>query len=132
MKYTAGYKYQLAGDEWTFIDIHPHEDLVAGRVTLCANGWLHITAGYAWDGASCAVDTQSFMRGSLIHDALYELMRKGKLPASCKSRADEVLVEICKADGMSSMRCWWVLKGLQIGGRAATLPENRKKVLQAP
>ncbi|MDA8018651.1 MAG: hypothetical protein MPN21_14515 [Thermoanaerobaculia bacterium] len=38
---------------------------------------IHIEAGYAWNGATGAIDTPSFRRASLIHDGLYQLMREG-------------------------------------------------------
>jgi hypothetical protein len=72
------------------------------------------------------------MRGSLVHDALYELMRKGLLPPSMKTPADNLLKAMCKRDGMWRLRAWWVKKGLWLGGKAATLAKNKKKVMAAP
>ena len=43
---------------------------------LNTKGHLIIKRSYAWDGPSGpTIDTKNFMRGSLVHDALYQLMR---------------------------------------------------------
>jgi hypothetical protein len=49
------------------------------------------------------------MRGSLVYDALYRLMRKEKLPRSCRNPADLELHKICREDGMCKFRAWYVL-----------------------
>lgn len=67
-------------------------------------GHLRVAAGYAWDGPSGpTIDTRSFMRGSLAHDALYQLLRAGRLPPECRSVADRVLYDLCRQDDMP----WW-------------------------
>ena len=132
MKYKSGFKYQLHEDETTFVDIHPEVDIDREYIRLSTDGYLLIRKGYAWDGPSGpTIDTKNFMRGSLVHDALYQLMRNGQLLPATKAKADQVLVEICRADGMSAIRAWWVLKGLKFA-KAATLPRNRKVVQEAP
>lgn len=45
-------------------------------------------AGYAWDGASGAVNTESWIIASLIHDILYQLMREQLLGRSLRKQAD--------------------------------------------
>lgn len=72
------------------------------------------------------------MRGSLVHDVLYELMRKGYLPPEAKPVADQLLKDMCREDRMWRLRAWWVKKGLWLGGKAATLARNKKKILAAP
>lgn len=68
------------------------------------NGRLYIRKGYAWDGPSGpALDTVNFLRASLVHDALYQLIGGGYLPRSWKKDADKELYAIARADGMP----WW-------------------------
>lgn len=86
------------------------------------------TPGTAPSGPT--IDTKSFMRGSLIHDALYELIRKGLI--NNKEEADKLLYNICIEDGMWSLRAKWVYVGVHYFGKSATLPENVKKILEAP
>lgn len=70
------------------------------------------------------------MRGSLVHDALYQLMREGILDhKKDREAADELLREICKEDGMSSIRAWWVYQGVRKGGEPSVDPKNKKPII---
>ena len=70
------YKYQLTDDYYIRIDIRPGQDLEFRFLSLSSDGILTIRKSYAWDGPSGpTIDTMDFMRGSLVHDALYQLMR---------------------------------------------------------
>lgn len=87
-------------------------------------GLLFIKAGYHWDGPSGpTIDTKTFMPGSLVHDALYQLMREGVLPQSARKRCDEILKEICIEDGMNRLRAWSVYRGVRLGGGKARKPD---------
>ena len=79
------------------------------------SGWLIIKYGYNWDGPSGpAIDTKNFMRGSLVHDALYQLMREGHLDIKHRKYADKLLVYICKEDGMWWIRRQWVYAAVRL------------------
>jgi hypothetical protein len=94
---------------------------------LFKNGKLVINALYAWDGASGpAVDTPSFMRGSLVHDVLYQMIRFEKLPVEMKDIADRLLHDICIEDGMSSLRAWWVMRAVRRFGASSCAPGSDK------
>lgn len=69
-------------------------------VHITADGLLMISAGYAWDGATMAPDSKSIMRASLIHDALYQLIRMGILPPSRRVIADDILQDVLLEDGL--------------------------------
>ena len=132
--YRVGYKYQLAEEYSTNIPIVPEDDIETEYIDLNSEGSLKIIKGYAWDGPSGpTVDTLNFMRGSLVHDALYQLMRAGKLDKEIHRKpADRLLRQMCKEDGMSSARAWWVFKGLRFGGDPAADPANKKPIVRAP
>ena len=133
INYHKGYKYQLTHTTKFQVNIYPVADVTTEFVSLTTTGILTIKAGYAWDGPSGpTIDTLTFMRGSLVHDALYQLMRLELLPLSEKVTADKELKRICLEDGMSKIRVWWVIKGLEIFGSAATKPKNKKRVYRAP
>jgi hypothetical protein len=121
--YRDGYKYQLTRDYSVQIGIRPLAFIYTPFVRLDTDGMLHLVSGYAWDGPSGpAIDTPNFMRGSLVHDALYQLMRLGRLNSDVhRKTADEELRRICKEDGMSSLRAWWVYNGVRIGGGALAI-----------
>jgi len=134
--YKNGYKYQLVNEYSTHIPIKPEDDIHSdsGYIDLSQQGLLIIKKGYAWDGPSGPTfDTLNFMRGSLVHDALYQIMREGKLDnITYRKPADKLLKNMCKEDGMSSLRAWWVFKGLRMGGDPAADPDNKRPVIKAP
>lgn len=123
------YRYNLHSDfqYQTDLDIENPGDL--GKLEITSQGKLIIRKGYSWDGPSGpSIDTKNFMQGSLIHDALYQLMREEILPQNARERADEILREICLEDGMSKFRAWYVYRAVRVGGASSAKPD----LLQAP
>ena len=132
--YRSEYKYQLASDYKINIPIFPAEDIVTEFIELDTSGEMTVKNAYAWDGPSGPViDTPENMRASLVHDALYQLMRNKELNSRThRKTADKVFREICKEDGVSSFRANIYYKGLRRFGKPATNPANKKKVHRAP
>ncbi len=131
IEYSKGYKYQLRRKYWIALKLPWKTDVSCGFVSL-SDGVLTIEHGYAWDGPSGpTVDTKTFMRGSLVHDALYQLIRN--FPG-CVSRkfADDTLRKICREDGMSRVRAWYVYRAVRVGARRSSLPSAARKTLRAP
>lgn len=94
-------------------------------------GVLHLLAGYAWDGPSGpALDTKDFMRASLVHDALYQLMREGHLPMEWRKSADQIMHYICLEDGMLPFRAWYVYQAVRLFG-GQYMKTGSSKALQA-
>ena len=56
--------------------------------TLHKDGTLDVKAGWAWDGASGAIDTKNILIPSCIHDIFCWLINTGKLPAYLQSLVD--------------------------------------------
>lgn len=130
ISYIAGYKYQLAEHYIIKIPITGYE-FNHDFCRLSLNGVLAIGAGYAWDGPSGPTfDTKNFMRGSLVHDVLYQAMGLELLPISCKQEADKILRRICREDGMSKIRAWWVYRAVKKFGNPR--PSEYKTVVVAP
>ncbi len=132
--YGAGYKYQLKQSYSIQIEIKPKAAVGTEYLSLTLDGLLTVKKGYAWDGPSGpAIDTLNFMRGSLVHDALYQLMRERFLDHdACREPADRLLQGICKEDGMSTIRAWGVYHGVRLGGGPAADPANDKPLVRAP
>jgi hypothetical protein len=132
--YRDGYKYQLAAEYSVPVPIKQDKGVVNEFITLTSIGILTIKDGYAWDGPSGpTIDTKNFMRGSLVHDALYQLMREGILDEDTwRETADNILHDICREDGMSWLRAWYVLRGVRMFGGPSANPANEKKVITAP
>ncbi|MBC8182863.1 DUF1353 domain-containing protein [candidate division KSB1 bacterium] len=123
------YLYTLIEDYEYLADIIVKEPGDIGLLSITKDGLLKIKSKYAWDGPSGpTIDTKNFMRGSLVHDALYQLMREKKINQNQRLRADEILREICIDAGMSKLRAWWVFKGVRIGGAKSA----KLDVLTAP
>lgn len=132
----GGYKYQIIRPLIRNLHISlPHSISSSSKlIEISPSGKLLIHIGYAWDGPSGpTIDTKNFMRGSLVHDALYQLMREKLLPIKpYKELADKLLREICIEDGMSKLRAWYVYHSVRLFGNAAVSPKNRRRICVAP
>jgi hypothetical protein len=98
------------------------------RVELHENGTLIIRPGYNWDGPSGpAIDTESAMRASLAHDALYDLIDRGLLASRHRKAADEVLHRLALEDGMPWWRALYFYLAVRLFGWAVLLFARRSK-----
>ena len=132
IKYRKGYKYQLAESCSVDVGILGSEPIRTEFITLRL-GILKIAAGYAWDGPSGpTVDSKSSMRASLVHDALYQLIRQKRLSASDRKEADDIFYKICLADGMWKWRAYLWHRELRKFAKSAASPKNVKRVHIAP
>lgn len=150
--YRSGYLYQLAEDYSVQTSIVTGHNHACKFLELTSGGILKIKGGYAWDGPSGPTKAiagilkatpliggwlygkflKAFLRGSLGHDALYQLMREGIIDQDYRINADKELHSICLEDGMSKARAWWVYRGVRVGAGFAASPKNIKKILTAP
>ena len=126
--YKSGFKYQLTKPYIGYIGIRGFH-VETKFITLFKNGVIKIKDGYAWDGASGpAVDTETIKRASLVHDALYQLIRGKQLHRIFKVDADEVFRTICKEDGMSRIRMWYTFLAIRKLGGAFGLKPKKEQV----
>jgi hypothetical protein len=134
IEYKGGYKYQLIHDYTVKVNVHPKSDIRTDYIGLTESGQLDLKAGYAWDGPSGpTIDTATFMRGSAVHDALYQLMRSHELEKSeWRKIADQDLRRICLEDGMARIRASYVYYFVRMFGRSAASCDPRRDVHFAP
>ena len=134
IRYRAGYKYQLAEDYEIQTDVLPARAVNADFIKMDLLGTLRIVAGYAWDGPSGpAQDTPDFMRASLVHDALYQLMREGYLdPDLYRERADAILRTLCIEDGMPHAKAEFAYLAVRAFGKPSTDPKSEHPIIEAP
>ena len=115
MKYRKlnGYKYELLAG-YIHADVNIKSGFVGNEYVALDNGTLLINKGYAWDGASGpTIDTLNSMRGSLVHDALYQLMREKYIGLENREMADKLLRDVLIEDGMSKCRAglwYWAVR----------------------
>ena len=103
------------------------------KIHITPDGSLAIFGGYLWDGPSgIARDTLSFMRASLVHDALYHLLRERVLPKKKRKYADGLMRAICLQDGMNIARAAAVYLAVRIGGRRSADHDKPQTVRTAP
>ena len=117
MKYTQikKYKYCLAED---FTMVLPY-DFGVGEFdwAIILGTSITIKRGYCWDGASGGCpDFKSIMRGALVHDALYQMIRLKVIDINMRLIADEVLYECCIEDGMYKLVAKTVKKAVNTFG----------------
>jgi hypothetical protein len=132
VRYCDGCRFQLRETYTEKTGIYGYTCNKHPFISLQPDGLLTILAGYAWDGASRpAINTKSFIRGSLVHDAFYDLMRHGYLPLMCQPLADQELRRICVEDGMWKVRAWWVFTAVREFGRSSA-HRQKEQILTAP
>lgn len=141
VRYRRGYKYQLESD-YTYTlpeNMLPYcaqvkiPDPLNPFFLILPHGAVYVFRGYAWDGASGpTLDTKSSIRGSLIHDVLYQAIRLRVLAPECRPLVDELLYQVCVEDGMLSARArMWYYTVRAFAGTAAE-PTSERPVLTAP
>ncbi len=145
ISYKGGYKYQLFRTHWERFNGNPPipwDQDEEGKIVptlecgpylkIKEGGELWIAKGYCWDGPSGPTwDTGTFMRGSLVHDALYQFIRnKLLLEDPWREYADDLLKKICKEDGMSAFRAWYVHKSVRGFGSCAV--QHPREAMIAP
>lgn len=132
IKYRKGYDYQLSENAAFHTSICPPITIKSDFLSLDSEGGLTILAGYAWDGASGpTLNSDSSMTPSLVHDALYQLMREGRLHPEWRKEADEQLYRMLRQRGMSWVRAKSWLAGVRWFAGGAATPGDTKKVFEA-
>ena len=146
LKYRKGFLYQVAQTiefQTKILGVYTTIDFV----TLHPNGTLIVYEGYAWDGPSGTTKwivrclpgqwlkdkwLKPIQKGSTAHDGLYEMMRKKRLAIGWRPVADKTMLDICRNSGMTRPRLWALRVGLEKFAAFAAMPENKKKILEAP
>ncbi len=128
-----GYKYQLTKRYCITIPIKPLSKITAPFLRLGKTGRLQILKGYAWDGASGPTwdrPRKHIMRGSLVHDACYQLIEEEwlhlGLHAENRLIADKLLRQILLEDGMGRFRAWYYYKAVRWFGGKYCEPKRKE------
>ena len=148
IKYKTGFKYQLFEDYSVDVGVVPQEQIFCGRyLYLSEAGMLTMRNGYCWDGPSGpAIDSDTTIKPSLVHDALYQIIRRGFLPEDpYREMADKVFRELMlsivpekESESFSywmnrkahEVRCWYFYRAVRAFGSCAV--QNPKELMVAP
>lgn len=96
-------------------------------ITLSDNGILEIWKGYAIDGVTNAINSTNVIKAAFVHDALYQLMRIGKLPLSYKDKSDKLFYDILIKDGTAKFRAWYMYQAVKLFGEKYAKPTSKKE-----
>lgn len=136
LRYARGYKYQVRAPfrvKLPELADLTREPIVTDWIRLEPDGTLWLAVGYAWDGASGPTyDSKSSMRASAAHDPIYQLIRMGLLPQSCREAADNAFWRICKEDKMLPPRAWAWYHMVRIFASPAADPASIEPDQHAP
>lgn len=133
IKFKKGYKYQLEEDFSMRADFLPPRHIDTYFIQFRLNGDLLLAKGYAWDGPTGVPDLSSFMRASLVHDALYQLMRNDHLDLeNYRQPADRLMRKMCLQDGMNPLWAGIAYCGVRLLGESHARGSSKKELICAP
>ncbi len=131
-KYRSGYKFQLHEMKIVSTGIFPNSPIETRFIKMNTNGTITIMEGYAWDGATGAWNTKNLITPSLVHDALYQLIRTRNLGTNKRRMADNLLKTMCLNNGMTRFRAWYIHRAVTELAAKAANPVSIKIVKIAP
>lgn len=126
------FKYQLAETVIVHTSIRPKEAIDLKFLSMDKNGVLIIKDGYGWDGSTGSIDTNTNLPGSLVHDALCELINKGYLNRMYQILADQLFREILEQDGMNPIRVKLHFMAVRKYDKSGLKKYKPKQALEAP
>lgn len=140
------YKYRLDREYRVEIAIRPSNDINTTFIDLFSDGQLVIKQDYGWDGPSGpTIDSDTFMRGALVHDSLHQLLREGVFGVpgsttweSARKAADMEMRRLCKEDGMGYLRRFYTYNAVRKFAASAAkpgdgvAPDDTRKAVGSP
>ena len=133
IKYRDGYEHQLAETYKIKLPSNPVTQYDGQFLSIDINGTLTIKSGYCWDGASGPTwDTANCKKPSLVHDALYQLMRQEVLSRGYRKHADKLFYDMLRDNGMWYIRAQMWYRSVRMAAMSAANPKSRKKIYTAP
>lgn len=119
------YCYELCRDYTIDCGIVGYQ-IGAEYYSLDVEGILIIKRGYRWDGASGpAIDTDTWIRGSLVHDVLYQMLREEELHKKLRKSVDKIMYKIIRYDGMIWIRAQWSYYAVRWGGASSARKQTK-------
>ncbi len=133
IKYRDGYRYQLDESYVIRTPIRPVSTVQTQFIRLDMDGTLRILSGYAWDGPTGIwFFKRKLMRPSLVHDALYQLLRQKRILQHDRVLVDGMYRDISLANRVWRKRVWWQYLGVRRLATRAADPRSQKQTWTAP
>ncbi len=125
MKYKSGYRYISQEAEMRSVLLPDVQTQYVG----ISQGILVIAARYAWDGASFTPfkwlgTPKAWLTPSLVHDALYQLIREGLLDRQYREAADRLFLEMLIERGVWRIVAWVAYWAVRVFGNFAVRKVN--------
>jgi hypothetical protein len=134
------YEFELLTEETFHTDVRGY-GTTTEFIHLSDEGLLTISKHYSWDGSSVPLkrmikpvwNSDKYCGiASLIHDALYQLIRDGNIPKSCKTIADLTYRNMCILGGMGKLQAAWRYKALRWFGWSALHKKKVNQIIEVP
>ena len=94
--------------------------LALPHVLLAEDGMIFVSEGYIYDYASGpAINNPAMVYASLIHDAFYDLLKRGRLPQDQRKRADKLFRNMLLEAGASPIRAGYAYLAVRVFGRSS-------------
>lgn len=121
-------RFKLTEDCSVTVGVTPDYSINTDFINLGKDGDLVIKKGYAWDGLpGLVLHTKNIRRGSVVRDALYQLMRNQHLSNGWRTAADMEFKRFCIEDGCSKFRAWFLHRQLRSENSTAVVYEIVRK-----
>lgn len=125
MKYKSGYRYISQEAEMRSVLLPDVQTQYVG----ISQGILVIAARYAWDGASFMPykwfgTPKAWLTPSLVHDALYQLIREGLLDRQYREAADRLFRDMLIERGVWRIVAWGAYWAVRVFGNFAVRRTN--------
>lgn len=124
-------KYLVAKPYNAIAPFKPESTIKTSFCEFLPTGEFTIYAGFLFSASFPAINTFESRRAACVHDAMYELMKKGLLPRSYRQAVDQYFYDNLREDGMNILRAWYWHKAVRIGGDNA-LDSPSPKIQYSP
>ena len=129
-EYKTGYEHKT-NCAWYFdTEVYPPETIETDLIRLTTKGSVRLRKHFSWNGANCCPEFKTSIRGSALHDALFQLLGSGLLDMKWLPQANKEMLKTCKKSGMWAITRVLIRTGLRIGSRVAI--KIKEKILIAP
>lgn len=94
------YPYEVRIPQFFYTHIFD-QNIQQRYLQLTPDGILKVSIGYRWNGASGFPDLKTIMLGSLVHDALWQLIELKLLDTDHRGESNRILYKTCRKQGMN-------------------------------